>query len=330
MNEVERGGGVGGDAGESQSFPQSFSQAGQNGGQFGQNVPQGMSFSQGAVSSGGGDIILNSGADSGGKSRKWIVVVLIVVVVLVALVGGGVALWESGVLGGETSESVSASDTYVAITEYTKYLLYGDVNAKNDVLTEPFDLTSTYAVDKALESEDNAFFGNLEKYWSRYIDIVNNNEKLLNDMSLMGDTEAQSEYMDFVVNYFNIQRMSEGGILALYLNNGKDGAYSAIESRYKKLLDNSYARTGDYVDAEIKLAKTMVDFVDFYNEAGCVIEGVLNEDCMEEKDIPTDLASDYIEQRNNENLYVAEDVVMMLKENSYRLVEEVKEVVNEN
>lgn len=135
MNEVERGGGVGGNVGNSQSFPQGFSQVGQSGAQFGQNMPQGMSFSQGPISSGEGDIILDSGAGSGGKSRKWIVVVLIVVVALMALIGGGVVLWKSGVLGDNSSRSNVSSrrEAYDLLWDFYHGSYYN--------LLESYDLT---------------------------------------------------------------------------------------------------------------------------------------------------------------------------------------------
>lgn len=217
------------------------------------SVPQ-----QPIMSSGEGDVILGGGVPE--KKSRGGVIALIVLIILVALAGGGYALWQSGVFGGESNESVApvqqtepiqpSADLTVELRKSINYMYSGE---QSDAILTNIPDDAEFKFETEFASDNLA--GRTE-YFETAMKLHNN----AMDALLGNDSDAESALNTTLTGIgYSLGRVSAVAKIEAVSMGGLAEDYAQYNSvpRLKKIVEERY---GGLLDSDI-------DGLEFYGQA---------------------------------------------------------------
>lgn len=260
------------------------------------------------VGSDGGDVVLSNAQP---KNKR----LTIIVAVIVALVLFGVGLWY--VLTYLTPGAISERSLRSEFNKYANYLLYETESDKK--LEGEYDRNSSYKIGFAIDNDEIEYLGKLGDYWNGFYSIFD--EKRLDDENL--DSElistvlAQNDMMQFVEDYVDIDHYSDDDLLKIFLKDGKDKTYNAIENNYKTLLESNYNAEINYANIIMSANKALVNTYEAYKNAGCITDGIIDDSCSYDNSSIPETKAEYNYWLEYKEIEMLSDLAPVMAENCW-------------
>lgn len=236
----------------------------------------GMMSQQPIIASGPDEMALSGteGAGGAGKSRKG-VIVLIILIVLLALVGGGLWLWQNGMLGdGGGSQSQTTNGLEEKYNSYVNYVLWGvESNGKPDLVAM---------------NEATPYFEKVRNDETALGEYALNTEQKYNELKQAYAVAEIEEKTDIAVlesyfeNYPVIPVLTQSELLVAYLAGGEEEAQELLNDTYSAVDAEKYF--SNYLKAEKELGEQILKMIIKADTAGCVKEGKITNNCSEMND----------------------------------------------
>ena len=232
---------------------------------------------------GSGDIVINN--NQAHKPKKKLLI-LIVVLVVIAVVLGAIAVFMNIQKGNRTIESrVIDSNELVPIKNdvknYLSLLQNGDQDSKYDVEK---DVYSWFTV-KAISSDDIS----AEKKYQHALKMDVQYNKITAAIQSLGDSKSKEQLSSTLEKQQNAFRVTAeylknqsiiDNVVADYLRNGYESANNMLVSYNepaKALNNDAWKKIYNKI---LKSRELSLRAVDVLNQSGCVIYGVVNEECV--------------------------------------------------
>lgn len=220
-----------------------------------------------------GDIILSDTPPQ--KSKKGLVIALVLATLVLVGVGVGVMLLSKKNTANEIAKS---KDTF---NVYANYLLFGDsVDNAIDVGLNDTE-GAIYALDckNKTQIECKEFFEEAKKLLDNFGNS-NYKEGLSEEDTL--EVENYFSIFDEYYNYIVFGEMNDDAILALYVENGYDGSIKYVEKYYSDLVNSDDTFLVNYGNYGIAKTKILIDNIRELDQAGCIVDGQNDQECMED------------------------------------------------
>lgn len=237
-------------------------------------MQQSMQFQPQMMSSGAEDVLLGSGAEPK-KSRKGLIVGIVLAMLVLVGVGAGAMLFSKKNTANEIAKS---KDTFNA---YANYLLFGDA-VDNAIDVEINDAGSAvYALDceNKTQAECKDFFEEAKKLLDNF---RNSNYKEGLSEESISEVENYFSIFDEYYKYIVFGEMNDDAVLALYVENGYDGAIEYVENYYSDLINSDDTFLASYGNYGVEKTKILIDNIRELEQAGCIVDGQNDQKCMED------------------------------------------------
>lgn len=223
------------------------------------------------ISSGQSDVVLSSG---GGKknSKIWMIVSIILV-----LLGVGVGVVAVVMLNGQKEQNNTAitGEVKKKFNSYANYILTGE-NSDDDI-----DISSIYNSDYYA---DGVLFNqeNLSENIKIKADFLNNLEEKYNALIKVYDGPYDlSDIQVYFYDFAKLKTLNESEIFDNYISLGAQATQELIKSNLKIQGIEYNKNLLNFLQAENKLELALVDYYNELNNAGCIMNGVLNDECAD-------------------------------------------------
>lgn len=227
------------------------------------------------VGFGTGDIVI--GEEKSTKSRKWLVVCGVMIgVVVLGLLGWFVAksIMKNGVS--------STGDLKQSFNKFANYVLSGEeltteISPELDVFYGYYFTDETYTDEEKVTINKKAedLFTDFEKV---YIGVIDKEKITSNDEMLIAFVSDSEKILDFLSVIYMKPRIEVEKIADVYISGGSDSVQEYVDSYYDALSGNQYYE--EYKNATKKWAGLLVQSLELYNKAGCIVDGKVNWDCQ--------------------------------------------------
>lgn len=219
-----------------------------------------------------GDIILAPSGQGAGEGRDWKKIAVIAGAIVVAAgICTGIAVFftnqRKAAIVAEATASVSA-----AFGEYREYVLGEGEFAE-------YDATVSYAVDQALEAEEEAtridYFDSLAKEYAKVTEAYQGK-----DLGEAGELiEKNAEDVKFFDALMAVKLLTKGEIVEKYAADGETAARNMISARYKGLAEVGGLAASSYVEYAEALGNMILEQAEGLVSAGCVTNGSYDAGC---------------------------------------------------
>ena len=189
-------------------------------------------------------------------------------------VGAGAMLFSKKNTANEIAKS---KDTFNA---YANYLLFGDA-VDNAIDVEINDAESAvYALDceNKTQAECKDFFEEAKKLLDNF---RNSNYKEGLSEESISEVENYFSIFDEYYKYIIFGEMDDDAVLALYVENGYDGAIEYVENYYSDLANSDDAFLVNYGNYEVERVEIVIDSIKELERAGCIVDGQYDQSCAE-------------------------------------------------
>ncbi|MBR6505959.1 hypothetical protein IKT18_03980 [Candidatus Saccharibacteria bacterium] len=215
------------------------------------------------------DIILsssNSGGGNGGKRRPLIIAMVILFVMLVAV---GVLAWisSSSSFGGDYGGGLVES-----FDKYADYVLYGE---SREEPVGKYDGRYDYFFKKIVKDMDNEKLELVAKYQNTFGANVKSEEE--GDLNVL--LKEQKDYLGYIRQVMLKGDVELDDLVPVYVGEGRAKTKEKFESYYGDInSDNAYLQ--EFIDDYKTWLGLELDYLDFYDSKGCIIDDLLNERCL--------------------------------------------------
>ena len=252
------------------------------------------------------------------KPKKGIIVGGILIVVALVLGILAVVMMPRGGSGGNGGGG-SDSDFY----KYANYILNGNTNTNTNL--GEYDDTKDYAVMKAFDDENVNFFNTAQSLWNTVYERISKDESIAETSRLRGDVDWQNELMDFVVKYVNTNELDDDTLLELYIKNGYGNAITLVDKNYENIKDTIYELGADYINDLVVNNKAVLDLYAEYDARGCIIDGSLDDVCLDNnQEILDEAMTEYFESTIDLNYEIFDDALNNLAKNCFAIQESLR------
>lgn len=207
------------------------------------------------------------------KNKKGLIIgIIITVLVLVCMSIGATLLLKENTV----KEAIKNKNTF---NTYANYLLFG--NAVDNIIdVEPNDMGDiTYALDceDKTQTECKDFFEEAKKLLDNF---KNSNYQTGLSEESTSEVENYFSIFDKYYNYIIFGEMDDDTILAICMEKGYDGAIEYIKNYYNDLIDSGNTFLVNFGNYGIEKAKILIDNIKELEQAGCIVNGQNDGECM--------------------------------------------------
>lgn len=268
-------------------------------GSFGSSGVGGASFGAPVVSSGGGGVV------SGGQNKaKKIVVVVVLFLLVVALFCGVIYFTMSKDKGGVSN--VITGDAYL---RYANYLLYGE--DKDTKIGESVSWTVNRG-SGVLEIYDPEFDD--KEYVDKLIDLYDGFQEDFGKSSMNEDEILSSvvsvvkDKLEGLREYVSVDHIALENMVEEYLDGRNRDIVKWVTDNYATVINSKNDDVREYVGLKIEQAKEMVVVYDIYADGGCISDGRVDLECINNIEGINEVGTKLLE--NNELVSDAENHIV--------------------
>ena len=278
---------------------------------FGSQPSVGMGYDGNSTGVEMGDIVLSPEK----KSKKWWIIGVAGIAVVI-VIAACVVLF---LMNSEKNGATNPRNVYEKFNVYANYLVDGAENTED--LNGEYVSYDWYALDEAIENEDDSFLQTADRLWDSFYEAFSNNEKLHDDAILEARVEAQNRMMEFIVLYNDVRELSEEEVLRMYIDKGFTDANDEVLRRYAPFGNMDYEKSAEYSNAEIERAKVLLEYLQVADQNGCLTESNLDDGCLEGK-MSVDLMQRLMSNSSNNALKIPADVTKYIMYNCWEIAGE--------
>lgn len=166
-----------------------------------------------------------------------------------------------------------------AFNKYAHYVLYGE-RAVTTSLTEQYDPTRNYVIEKKLgnrETADKVFF---EEASSLLQDFVNKYDKQQGKKNKIVEKVANYwETFDFVRQYKKTAALNEEKLFARFLSEGAEATEKHVIETFQEMGKSSNALAQKYAQGTVNYYKLLLNLYDLEKQHGCIVQGEELQNC---------------------------------------------------
>ncbi len=256
-----------------------------------------------------------SNITGGAAKKKSPMKLIVVLLVLTMLVAGGAAIFLS-IQKKNSGNGIVSNNVLEKFNDFAKVYLGEDVS-----FDEEYSMSTSYAVDEAIEEGDDTFFEKAEEKYDDFISAIeeSQSEEIKNAIKKYDSNFSFS----FALGENPIP--SEDSVVKKYLSSGKEATSTYIKNAFESLIDPDYAgMTAASNEQAYYLA--WLDLIDYYRVNGCMADdGSMDEGCITNKNENGEVANLYNALEEAEK---KRQSIMLFFDNSKRSLWEINKVLN--
>lgn len=190
----------------------------------------------------------------------------------------------------QNTDSRQAGDYKTEFYQYANYIISGEESDK--ALAHNKSETQTYALDKALKSEDEkqkrSFLDKAKTLLSNfYIDFT---EAKLDDVDQISKVKSYRDSFMMIYLYETNEKLLDGNIMVTYYEQSEDAAKKLIEGSYTALVDSDSDFAKSYGGQLREYGKLLLTRYISYKNNGCFKDTGLDIKCVNGLSYDSDVA----------------------------------------
>lgn len=254
------------------------------------------------------------------KKKSRLPLILLATFAVIAVIGGVVfvAVSGSGKDGGE-EPAVSVEAAREQFNRFANYILYGEPSS---VLTGSYTRGKSYELDVQAE---NAEYDS--EFWNTALNLLNNTVNIYESLgdaansSLLSFLKSYQQDFLFLNQYVSLKDLTVDALFETYIERGAEGTKNYISDYYYELgeLESGYSES--FAAKLILRDSLFINGVKYYDTAGCLADGQLNDECMDNLvlgEAAFDLFSDLNDARQSV-ISEGEDIVRNLEQSCWTI-----------
>lgn len=209
-----------------------------------------------------GDIVLGASPRSKNPRRKF---VILGVAAAGAAVVVGLVFLVINLVTPSFSERWAMAE--VAFNRYGNFLFFGE---DTDLpVTVEYDYQLEYALNTALEEDDQAYFGQLKELFDNFMSKYNELRGSANALATQA-VDDYAENFEALYLYATTPQLSSDKIWAAYLEGGEEEALALVAENYAGFFSSGNLTLEEYAGYFNKYVTFYTQLANFYDESGCV------------------------------------------------------------
>lgn len=218
------------------------------------------------------DLVIQNGP----KKKSKLPIILLILVLVAAGVGGLAWVLMNNIKPQETVSSIEEAKR--KFDNYATYILYGE---KADVLAGTYDRNEAYELSLQFEktTPDVAFWNTastlLSDAASSYVSAQDKQ-----DTSLELYLSSYKNDFDFVKEFYLLGELSMDQLIKSYASSGIDMAKEYVKNYYSQVGSTKSTLGSVIINSKVEQYTNYVDVIGFYADNGCLVDNVLDDDCV--------------------------------------------------